>query len=69
MITPCIKVCSIDKSTGMCYGCYRKVDEIARWSTYSGEQRKIIMEELKSRKYENFPDKAPEPLPKGQGQI
>lgn len=48
--TPCISICEMDPLTGLCAGCFRSLEEIANWSSYSDEQRKKIMEELKSRK-------------------
>ena len=47
--TPCIKVCVMDPSSGLCAGCGRTLDEIARWSALSDADRKRIMEELKER--------------------
>jgi predicted Fe-S protein YdhL (DUF1289 family) len=47
MITPCIKVCTIEKDT--CTGCKRTLKEIAHWSQYTDQQRKKIMTELKQR--------------------
>lgn len=47
--TPCINVCSIDLSTGLCAGCGRTRGEIAAWSSISHEQRRSIMAELPRR--------------------
>ncbi|MGD0142627.1 MAG: DUF1289 domain-containing protein [Rhizomicrobium sp.] len=47
--TPCIKVCVLDPASGLCTGCGRSLDEIARWGSMSGEERKRIMGELKGR--------------------
>jgi hypothetical protein len=47
--TPCIKVCVLDPASGLCQGCGRSLDEIARWGTMSGEERQSIMGELKGR--------------------
>ncbi|MGA8395452.1 MAG: DUF1289 domain-containing protein, partial [Pseudolabrys sp.] len=30
--TPCVKVCTLDARMGLCLGCGRTVDEIARWT-------------------------------------
>jgi hypothetical protein len=48
--TPCIKVCVLDPASGLCQGCGRSLDEIARWGTMSGEERRRIMEELEGRR-------------------
>lgn len=47
--TPCVKICVLDPKSGLCRGCGRNVDEIARWGTFSSEQRLQIMSELASR--------------------
>ena len=41
--SPCISVCRIDPSTGLCAGCLRTLDEIAGWGSYDeGEKRAVI---------------------------
>ena len=47
--TPCIKVCVIDPQSGLCAGCGRTLEEIARWSTWSNEDRRRVMDELAER--------------------
>jgi predicted Fe-S protein YdhL (DUF1289 family) len=40
--SPCIGVCVLD-TADICEGCFRTMDEIARWSTFSNDgQRDII---------------------------
>jgi uncharacterized protein len=48
--TPCIKVCEIDPVRGLCRGCARTLDEIARWGTMSDGERGRIMGELPARR-------------------
>lgn len=48
--TPCIKVCVMDSASGLCTGCGRTLDEIARWATLDVETRKRVMAELPERK-------------------
>ena len=36
--TPCIEVCAIDAETGLCRGCGRTIDEIARWAAMTSKQ-------------------------------
>jgi predicted Fe-S protein YdhL (DUF1289 family) len=48
--SPCIKVCTLDARAGLCLGCGRTVDEIARWTLMSGDDRKRIMAELPARR-------------------
>jgi predicted Fe-S protein YdhL (DUF1289 family) len=49
MESPCIKVCVIEPQTGLCQGCGRSLDEIARWSAMTGEERRRIMAGLAER--------------------
>jgi predicted Fe-S protein YdhL (DUF1289 family) len=48
--TPCIEVCAIDAETGLCRGCGRTIDEIARWAAMTSEQRRVIMAILPARR-------------------
>lgn len=47
--TPCIQVCTIDRKTGFCLGCYRSREEIALWSRLTPAERRTIMAGLKAR--------------------
>jgi hypothetical protein len=47
--TPCIKICTLDSAAGLCIGCGRTLDEIARWASLSDQQRSAIMSELPRR--------------------
>lgn len=49
MDTPCISVCVIDQTTGLCEGCGRSLTEIAAWHSMTGAQRLRIMSELPAR--------------------
>ena len=48
--TPCIDVCEMDGASGLCLGCGRTIDEIARWAGMSPEERRTIMAVLPARK-------------------
>jgi predicted Fe-S protein YdhL (DUF1289 family) len=39
----------MDTVSGLCVGCGRTLEEIARWSVMSGEERRAIMAELAAR--------------------
>jgi uncharacterized protein len=39
----------MDATSGLCLGCGRTLDEIARWSAMSNEKRRAIMAELPAR--------------------
>jgi hypothetical protein len=47
--SPCTKVCTLDARSGLCLGCGRTVDEIARWTAMSDAERTRIMGELRDR--------------------
>ena len=47
--SPCVKICVVDPSTGLCLGCFRTVDEIAAWSAMTPEARRRVMAELPGR--------------------
>ena len=47
--SPCKSQCSVSSVTKLCKGCKRKIEEIANWSKYTDEERKKIIEELKTR--------------------
>ena len=44
--SPCVKICTLDARSGLCLGCGRTVDEIARWIDMSEAERARIMAEL-----------------------
>lgn len=47
--SPCTKVCTIDPASGLCRGCGRSLDEIARWMSLPEGERARIMAELPRR--------------------
>lgn len=49
--SPCVKVCVVHPTERICVGCLRSIDEIARWSRMSPEDRRAVMADL--------PDRAP----------
>jgi len=44
--SPCIEICTLDARSGLCLGCGRTVDEIARWTAMSDAERARVMGEL-----------------------
>jgi predicted Fe-S protein YdhL (DUF1289 family) len=48
--TPCLKICTLDAGKGICLGCGRTIDEIARWAGMSAAERSRIMSELPERR-------------------
>jgi predicted Fe-S protein YdhL (DUF1289 family) len=47
--SPCIKICTLDARSGLCLGCGRTIDEIARWGGMNEAERARIMAELPAR--------------------
>ncbi|KGM52322.1 hypothetical protein N792_04225 [Lysobacter concretionis Ko07 = DSM 16239] len=45
ILTPCTGVCCLDER-GLCEGCYRTGDEIARWSQMGDGERLRLMEDV-----------------------
>ncbi|MDE1938019.1 MAG: DUF1289 domain-containing protein [Alphaproteobacteria bacterium] len=47
--SPCVKICTMDALSGLCRGCGRTLDEIARWGSMSDAERAAIMSRLNGR--------------------
>lgn len=47
--SPCINICKLDER-GVCLGCFRTLDEIARWSRMSEKEKFAVLAELHSRR-------------------
>lgn len=48
--TPCINVCRMSPDTGLCEGCFRTLDEIARWSRQDDEGKRRILSAVTKRR-------------------
>jgi predicted Fe-S protein YdhL (DUF1289 family) len=46
--SPCVNVCVLD-ATGLCRGCLRSIEEIARWPTMSPQEQWDLMATLTER--------------------
>ena len=53
--SPCINVCQMDESSGLCRGCFRTLDEIAGWSRASDDDRLRILAAVDRRRVEHDP--------------
>ena len=63
MSSPCIKVCQMDPVRGVCIGCCRTLDEIARWSGMSETEQAAVMSGLSARRKNlDLPEIAVPPL-------
>lgn len=47
--SPCVQVCVMDPDTGLCRGCLRTLDEIARWGQMRPEEKRATLERLSRR--------------------
>jgi predicted Fe-S protein YdhL (DUF1289 family) len=48
--SPCIQVCRMDSESGLCLGCARSLDEIARWAQSPLAERHRILAQLPVRR-------------------
>lgn len=48
--SPCVGVCRLDATTGLCEGCLRTVQEIARWPAADTPERFDILQRLRQRR-------------------
>jgi len=47
--SPCVKICMIHPTAGVCVGCGRTGDEIASWSRLTPQVRREVMAALPDR--------------------
>ena len=52
--SPCIGVCSMDDSTGLCQGCYRTMDEIQGWWDLDNTQKQTVIDLASEREEQVF---------------
>ena len=55
--TPCIKVCVVDGESGLCLGCYRRLNEVATWTRLTDAERDRSLAELPDRRKLIRPEK------------
>jgi predicted Fe-S protein YdhL (DUF1289 family) len=48
--SPCVKLCVLHPEAKVCLGCHRTLEEIARWSRMSDDERARVLAELPGRK-------------------
>ncbi|MEM1044889.1 MAG: DUF1289 domain-containing protein [Pseudomonadota bacterium] len=48
--SPCIQVCVIDPSSGLCRGCARTIEEIGAWASMNSGERRRVMDMLAGRR-------------------
>jgi len=49
--SPCQLICTYD-SDKICVGCFRSLEEVARWDSYSEEEKKKVIENTVKRREE-----------------
>lgn len=50
--SPCIGVCAMNETTGLCEGCYRSIEEIREWWDMTADERNSVMNQLDQRQSE-----------------
>ncbi|WP_374300365.1 DUF1289 domain-containing protein [Ferrovibrio sp.] len=53
--SPCTKVCSIDRRTGWCLGCFRTGEEIGAWPALDTVGKQALLERLADRRRQADP--------------
>ena len=48
--SPCINICRMSATTGLCEGCFRSLDEIARWSRHDDAEKLRVLELVARRR-------------------
>jgi predicted Fe-S protein YdhL (DUF1289 family) len=49
-LSPCVGVCQLDESNGLCRGCARTRDEVARWSRMTAAEQNAVWRALDERR-------------------
>jgi len=57
--SPCVNVCRMDATRGLCEGCARTLDEIAGWAAMSETDKRAVWLRIESRRA--APDFPPQP--------
>jgi len=48
--SPCINVCVMDQTSGVCIGCLRTLDEIAAWSVLDADAKRAVLAAVGERR-------------------
>lgn len=48
--SPCVSICRIDPSSGLCVGCLPTLDEIAAWGSLADDTKRDIWTEIERRR-------------------
>lgn len=47
--SPCVRICVVHPEARLCVGCFRSLEEIARWGRMSAAERRAVVAELPGR--------------------
>lgn len=47
--SPCISICQMSSSTGLCVGCFRSMDEICAWSALNDAGKRTVWQMIEQR--------------------
>ena len=47
--SPCISVCQMDATSGLCKGCHRTLDEIRLWSQSGDAAKLLVWQQVEAR--------------------
>ena len=50
--SPCVRLCCIDETTGLCVGCARSLDEITGWSGFDAADKLRVLAAVEARRAE-----------------
>lgn len=53
--SPCVGVCTMSETTGLCLGCYRTLDEIRGWWDMAPNLQKDLIKQLEEREKSHDP--------------
>ena len=48
--SPCVNICRMEASSGLCAGCWRTIDEIAAWSKMDDDGKRQVWQAIALRK-------------------
>ncbi|MCB1754898.1 MAG: DUF1289 domain-containing protein [Gammaproteobacteria bacterium] len=58
--SPCIGICTLDRETSVCIGCFRNLDEIIDWTAFSEEEKRRVLIHCRTRQKELEDGKNPQ---------
>ncbi len=61
--SPCNDICRIDPCSGLCVGCQRTLDEIARWAAMPEAHKRAMLDALPARRVALRSAQVPEARP------